>query len=760
MGCMNAEESIVKRKSRLRKQRQALRVSLAVASLLVIACTGRAADYYIAPDGSDATGDGTIGSPYETIMKAQDVASSDDTVYLRGGTYYLDNSDLSHFINPRDIVNYITKNGIRYIAYAEETPIFDFSNVQPVGHRVSAFYITADNCVFEGFEVVGVQVTIEDAHTQSECFLIRGGDNNRFERLSMHDGMGIGWYLLRGGNNLVINCDAYNNKGLNGNSHGNIDGFGAHADQTSNTGNMFIGCRAWFNSDDGFDLINNDSAVTISNCWAMNNGYDYESPSSKIGDSTGFKAGGYGVSGGSYPTPVPRNRVINCLALGNSRGFYANHHTGGLDWIGNTAIDNGVNYNMLCNLDASSRDADVDGFDHYMKNNLGYGGNSEVTDLGTDPADDNDVTYNYWTLPVTVTSGDFVSLNQSLLTQPRQSDGSLPEVDYARLVEGSDLIDAGLDIGYSFNGTAPDLGAFESGMSSNPPPPVVTSPLELSANADTACRFNDGANGDQDRNYGTIDTIYLRQLDGAPRDYFAYVRFDLSDIPSPITNATFTLVRSSGDVLSGGIFRVLGLDHAAGNTDQNWSEASVTFNGLGAEIDTSIYPAPSNGESPFDLDRVTDFEAGASGATETIVGNTATLSGPAFAAWLESRRNDGGLATLVVDYPARGDTSDGNISYYTREATANEPMLTVEFDDGMDPASDPSINSISVSNTTVTVSWDSDTRGTYRIESKTNLMQSMWSVVSSATNLAGGPGNHTAFPFVGADSGFFRIYGE
>ena len=422
-----------------------------------------AAEHFIAPTGSDASGDGSIANPYETITKAQSEASSGDTVYLRGGTYYLETSDVTYSFSAWDSVNHITKNGISYIAYQGEIPIFDFSAVQPVGRRVTAFLVEADNCVFEGFEVVGVQVTIaagEANNTQSECFRIVGGNNNRFERLSMHDGMGIGWYLTSGGGNLVINCDAYNNKGLDGLSHGNIDGFGAHTNRTTDTGNTFIGCRAWFNSDDGFDLINNDAAVVISNCWAMYNGYDHESTSSKIGDSTGFKAGGYGVGGGFYPTPVPRNRVLYCLAVENSRGFYANHHTGGLDWIGNTAISNGTNYNMLNNLDATAGN-DVPGFDHYMKNNLGYGGGPEVSDLGNS----NDVTDNYWTLPVTVTADDFKSLSYAQLTQPRQADGSLPEVDYAHLVTGSDLIDAGTTtlvgvIPY-YSGSAPDLGAFE-----------------------------------------------------------------------------------------------------------------------------------------------------------------------------------------------------------------------------------------------------------------------------------------------------------
>ena len=69
----------------------------------------------------------------------------------------------------------------------------------------------------------------------------------------MHDGMAIGFYLVRGSNNLVLNCDAYNNfdpVSENG-TGGNVDGFGGHPASASYTGNVFKGCRAWYNSDDG-----------------------------------------------------------------------------------------------------------------------------------------------------------------------------------------------------------------------------------------------------------------------------------------------------------------------------------------------------------------------------------------------------------------------------------------------------------------------------------------------------------------------------
>jgi pectate lyase len=247
-----------------------------------------------------------------------------------------------------------------------------------------------------------------------------------------------------------------------------VDGFGAHPDQTSGTGNIFRGCRAWFNSDDGFDLINADAPVVIEECWSFYNGY-FTNFSSTGGDGHGFKSGGYGVSGNPYPIPVPRHVTRFCLAVCNRvSGFYANHHTGGLDWFNNTAHQNGANYNMLCNLNAQGFSNDVPGFDHVMKNNLGFTArNSEVVNLGST----NDVTFNSFTLPVTVQSDDFMSLDEGLLTAPRQPNGDLPYIAHAQLVSGSDLKDAGTNAGFAFAGTAPDLGAFEYGIN---PPPMLT----------------------------------------------------------------------------------------------------------------------------------------------------------------------------------------------------------------------------------------------------------------------------------------------
>jgi hypothetical protein len=434
--------------------------------ILLPVASGFSATWYVATNGLD-TNPGTSNSPFATITRAQTAASSGETVYLRGGTYFLDNSNLTTTNSPWAIVNNITKSGINYLAYPGELPVFDFNKVQPDGYRVTAFHVTASRCVFQGFDVVGVQVTIQTNHTQSECFRIDGGNNNLFQQLRMHDGMANGWYLTKGASNLVLNCDAFNNKGLDSGSIGNTDGFGCHP-VAGGRSNVIYGCRAWFNSDDGYDCINAFETVRFDHCWSFYNGYwtNFTNPG---GDGNGFKAGGYGVSGTAFPTPVPRHVVQFDLAVRNKvNGFYSNHHMNGSDWFCNTGYSNSVNFDMLCNTNNTSTTFDVPGFNHVMKNNLGYRArSSEVVDLGSDTT--NDVTFNYFTLPgVTVAASDFVSLDLSLLTAPRQANGSLPYLNLLRLANTSDCIDAGTNRGFEFYGAAPDLGAFEFGPTNGP----------------------------------------------------------------------------------------------------------------------------------------------------------------------------------------------------------------------------------------------------------------------------------------------------
>ena len=263
--------------------------------------------------------------------------------------------------------------------------------------------------------------------------------------------------LLAGSHTLVLNCDAWNNwdSVSEGGRGGNTDGFGCHV-KKGDVGNVFRGCRAWYNSDDGYDCINCHEAVIFENCWAMYNGLNGQGRS--LGDGNGFKAGGYGATPAArLPAPIPRNTVRFCLAVGNkASGFYANHHPGGSDWISNTAFRNPTNYNMLERL--ADNTTDVPGIGHKMRNNLGYKGGRELNNLAPQ---DNDLAANSFTLDLAFTDADFVSVDEKQLVAPRAADGGLPPITFMHLADKSKAIDAGVDAGFPFKGAKPDLGAFE-----------------------------------------------------------------------------------------------------------------------------------------------------------------------------------------------------------------------------------------------------------------------------------------------------------
>ena len=70
---------------------------------------------------------------------------------------------------------------------------------------------------------------------------------------------------------------------------------------------------------------------------------------------------------------------------------------------------------------------------------------------------------NSWLSPFNVSNADFVSADTAGVRGPRKADGSLPDITFMHLAPGSWLIDAGTALGLPYNGSAPDLGAFETG---------------------------------------------------------------------------------------------------------------------------------------------------------------------------------------------------------------------------------------------------------------------------------------------------------
>lgn len=461
-----------------------LLVFFAFSACLCLSQRAAAAGWFVAPDGDDSAA-GTLAKPFATVRRAQQSASSGDTVYLRGGTYKMKESQIAQFSGIFANITVLDKSGekgkpITYTAYQDEQPVFDCSGVKPAGHRVNAFFIPGSWLHLRGIAVTGVQVTIT-GHTQSICFEVQGNDNI-LERLSMHDGQAIGIYLSRrASRNLVLNCDAWNNwdRTSEGGRGGNVDGFGCHG---TGEGNVFRGCRAWYNSDDGFDCINMTQPVVFENCWAFYNGLNQKGDS--LGDGNGFKAGGYGVANSSVPDPVPRNVVRNCIAVGNKvSGFYANHHPGGGDWFNNSAYANKrANYNFLGykpDADKTKRGVSVPGTGHVIRNNLSHGTTPDRAFIQLAETG-NQIDHNAFPPEMVFSDSDFESLDETQLTAPRQSNGGLPKLTFLKPKRGSPAINAGVDVGLPFTGAAPDIGAipvaFEYSPDSKTAAPEKTRP--------------------------------------------------------------------------------------------------------------------------------------------------------------------------------------------------------------------------------------------------------------------------------------------
>lgn len=404
----------------------------------------QAADYYVAPDGNDAN-PGTLEKPFGSVARGEQAAAAGDTVYLRGGVYRFSGTQATVGVA-------FTKSGtqgkpIRYFAYQSEVPVFDLFELKPQA-RVTGLDLRCDWVHLRGLEVRGVrQLIVGD----SWSVRVRG-NNNVLEQLNVHDGQAPGIFITSGASNLVLNCDSHHNYDPL-EQGGNADGFGCHS---TGGNNVLRGCRAYENSDDGFDFINAPGTCTVERSIAFRNGFIPDT-SMAGANGAGFKAGGFGEPPNTPASGAPRHVVRGNLAFGNRAiGVYANHHPGGIDFFNNTSFDNPSNFDM--------RPPDSGGTttSHKLRNNISAGTGRAIVNFngGSD-------TSNSWTLPVMVTAADFVSMDKALALAPRRADGSLPDNALMRLVAGSDLIDRGENIGLPFVGNAPDLGAFEFGAVSD-----------------------------------------------------------------------------------------------------------------------------------------------------------------------------------------------------------------------------------------------------------------------------------------------------
>lgn len=425
--------------------------TVAIAAAANGAAAGRV--FYVAPTGSDSAA-GTLTAPWKSIAHAQSVAQAGDTVYFRGGTYAYTRATRS-CTSGTDRVDAVTLNKsgssgspISYLAYSGERPVFDFSKVSD-DCRIKGFDVTGSYIHLKGLELTGVPQNNSLNHESWGVWV--SGSDNTFEQLNIHNIQGTGLFIQDGGGNLVLNCDSHDNfdpHSSNGAGQ-NSDGFGAHI-SANHPGNVFRGDRSWWNGDDGFDLINAFSSVTIEDSWAWRNGYLPESTTpAPAGNGNGFKAGGYG---GKYVSNGVKHTIRFDVAFDNKvAGFYANHHTVADDFFNNTGFDNHPDFDML-GISSSGAAIGIG----TLRNNIAYGGTLLSNMNGANAA------YNSWNLNVTMSDAQFRSVSTSGWNAPRQADGSLPNLPYLHLASGSSLIDRGINVGLPYNGKAPDLGAFET----------------------------------------------------------------------------------------------------------------------------------------------------------------------------------------------------------------------------------------------------------------------------------------------------------
>jgi RNA polymerase sigma factor (sigma-70 family) len=344
------------------------------------------ADYYVAPDGSDAAA-GTRAAPFATLGKAASVVRPGQTIALRGGVY-----------RPSEPIRIQTsgtaQKRIVVSNYRNERPVIDASRVPP-----DQWYVTqqASYWTVQGLEITGA---VNHPYVCLSCRY------DVFARLSFHDNAETG-LLLRGADttgNQVLDSDFFANHDT-GDNGGTADGLAFK--YGSGAGNLIRGCRMYHNSADGLDLSDFSEPVTIERSWSFGNGVNRW-------DIPGFVAGGNGFKLGGGDTGLSAGHIVRDSAAWDNAGY-------GFTEAGNQGP-------LLLANDTAYRNRKA-GFAFVashstLTRNLALA-NARESWLGEQVTVDN----NSWDQPAwdttTLRSGD-----PSTAQAPRQPDGSLPTTTF------------------------------------------------------------------------------------------------------------------------------------------------------------------------------------------------------------------------------------------------------------------------------------------------------------------------------------------
>ncbi|MBR1447383.1 MAG: right-handed parallel beta-helix repeat-containing protein [Prevotella sp.] len=368
---------------------------------------------FAAPGGHDAEGlsaqrPGSIDAMIRLLQPA-------DTLLLADGQY-----DLTQKIfipqsgRPDSLITIKAMQGAR--------PVLDFRQ-QPIGNGNNGIQMKGSYLHLKGLTVRYAGYKGVWLEYSRHCVL---------EQIEVYGCCNAGIQLRKGGYNVVLNCDAHDNFDYQ-DEGGNADGFADKQGGAPFPGNTYIGCRAWHNSDDGWDSfqrITGDSVPTrYINCITYNNGPAYFDLSQHPrvlgvdsalacfkgkdlshfpngGNPNGFKVGGKGTKHDA--------ELINCLAVGHrSKGFDQNHDAGTVSIVDCTACQNTINYGFgnqePCLLQIIDSKSLAPGESHLL----------------TPPNGSTSLVSNKWVDgDIDMTSTDW----QRLLLAPRKPDGSLPDI--------------------------------------------------------------------------------------------------------------------------------------------------------------------------------------------------------------------------------------------------------------------------------------------------------------------------------------------